>query len=502
MMSTVLMPPLRRGRTASFLSASLLSLLAGCVTGPAVPPRATVAPPASPAGGDALVPSPVPGRWWRLYREPALDALVEEALTDNRDLRTAAARLLEARAILDEARGERLPQTTVAADAGGGSSLEDQIEAAYGHSDRVRTGPRFGLGTDVVWEADLFGRLASSVKAARADADAAKADEDGVRVLVAAEVTRAWLDACGHAHRAGVARRSLALVERARALAGQLRAAGAGLPVDVARADTLVAQAEAAIPALEAGRHNALARLAVLTGHPPTESPAAAAACTRLPTIDVPLPVGDGLALLRRRPDVREAERRLAASTARIGVATADLYPRISLAGGFASSSHTPGDLAARGNIVWRIGPMLSWSFPNIGAARARIAQARAREVGALARFDAAILTALREVNQAGEDYGAALRRREALRVAAERSAEAARLSRLARAAGAATALEALDAERADVAARAALAAADADVATAQVVLFKALGGGWEDAPAVALPAPVRAPVSARVIQP
>lgn len=492
----------RRRSPAFLLSASLLSLLSGCATGPAASPQATVTPTVTSFVGEGLAPSTVPTKWWRLYREPALDALVEEALTNNRDLREAAAHLLEARAILREVRGQRLPQTKTSADAGGGSTLQDQIGAAYDNSDHIRTGSRFGLGADVVWEADLFGRLAASVEASRADTDAARAEEDGVRVLVAAEVTRNWLGACGYSHRIFVARRSLTLLEQGREIAERLRAAGVGLPVDVVRADTLVAEAQAAIPPLEAARAKALAELAVLTGRPPTEVPAAAAACTRLPTIDAPMPIGDGLDLLRRRPDVRAAERRLAGMTAQIGVATADLYPRISLGANIASSSHTPGDLTARNNIIWRIGPLLSWSFPNINAARARIAQARAREIGALARFDATILTALREVNQAGEEYEATLRRREALRIAADRSAEAVRLSRLGRAAGSATALEALDAERADLGAQAALATADSEVATAQVVLFKALGGGWEDAPTIILPKPVRTSSAAATTRP
>jgi len=482
----------RRGPAAFFLSTSLLSPLSGCATGPAASPLATVTPAVTSFAGEGLAPSTVPAKWWRLYREPALDALVEQALTNNRGLREAAAHLLEARAILREVRGQRLPQTKTSADAGWGSTLQDQIGAAYGNSDHIRTGSRFGLGADVAWEADLFGRLAASVKARRADTDAARAEEDGVRVLVAAEVTRNWLGACGYSNRISVARRSLTLLAQGREIAEHLRAAGAGLPVDVVRAEMLVAEAQAAIPPLEAARAEALAELAVLTGSPPTEVPAAAAACTRLPKIDVPIPIGDGLDLLRRRPDVRAAERRLAGMTAQIGVATADLYPRISLGANIASSSDTPGHLTARNNIIWRIGPLLSWSFPNITAARARIAQARAREIGALARFDSTILMALKEVNEAVDEYEAALRRREALRAAADRSAEAVRLSRLGRAAGSATALEALDAERADLGAQAALATADSDVATAQVVLFKALGGGWENAPMIILPTPVR----------
>ncbi len=248
----------------------------------------------------------------------------------------ASANLLQTRSILSEARGELWPTTSLSAGASDGSTIQDQIAAASGGTDNIRTGPRFDLGTDISWELDLFGRLRSTVKAAKADSQASAALEDGIRVAVAAGVTGAWLDACGYAHQADVARQSLELARRGRDVAERLRAAGSGLPVDVLRADALAAQASAAIPMLDAKRHDALAELAVLIGRPPTEIPPAAAACRQLPSITAVLPIGDGLALLRRRPDVRAAEQKLAANTARIGVAVADLYPRISLDGGAA----------------------------------------------------------------------------------------------------------------------------------------------------------------------
>ena len=467
------------GMIAVILSSSLL---AGCAMAPATPPESTIAVPDQVTGSGIVRSGAPPARWWHLYREPALDSLIEEALANNRDLRAASAHLLQARSVLDEARGERWPATGLSAGAGGGSTIQDQIAAASERSDAIRTGPRFDLGLDVSWELDLFGRLRSAIAAAKADAQASEALEQGVRVAVAAGVTGAWLDACSYAHRADVARHSLELARRGRDLAEKLLAAGSGLPADILRADALVAQAGADVPPLEARRHGALTELAVLTGHPPTEIPAAAQSCHAVPPIDDLLPVGDGAALLRRRPDVREAEYRLAAATARIGVAMADLYPRISLDGGAAISSPSIGGLAGRDNLVWRVGPFLTWSFPNMTAARIRIASAQAGEAAALAEFDGTILRALKEVDQAAETYGASLRRQEDLHAAADRSAHADRLMQLQRSAGAATALEALDAERADSAAQEAFAAAAGDVAAAGVALFKTLGGGWEDA--------------------
>jgi NodT family efflux transporter outer membrane factor (OMF) lipoprotein len=462
------------------------SLLAGCLSAPKAPPASTILLPDQPVAGR----EPPVSAWWRLYRDPSLDALVSEALASNRDLRAASAHWQEARALLGKARAERLPATTLSAGVGEGSTLQDQINAAWQGSNSVRTGPRYDLGGDVTWDMDLFGRLKAQSRAARADAQASAALLDGVRIAVAADVTGAWLRACGLGHQAAVARDLLAQARQARALAESLRAAGAAVPADVLRADAMAESIAAAIPALEAQRHDALIELAVLSGHLPGTVPPAAAACTQVPALAEIPGTGDGYALLRRRPDVRAAESRLAASTARIGVAIGDLYPHIALAAGQAVSSPSPGGLGMRSNMVWRIGPLLDWSFPNIGVARARLHQARAGEAAALAAYDAAILTAFKEVNQAASDQDAALDRQAALARAAERSALAEYMMRRRRAAGGATALEALAALQARSEAAAALAAADLEVAAAQVRLFRALGGGWEDAPPVSQPDP------------
>ncbi|MCW6533276.1 efflux transporter outer membrane subunit [Sphingomonas lycopersici] len=478
------------------------SALAGCAVAPSQPPRPTIA--ASPTLTDAAVTTPAAtaAQWWKLFDEPALNALVEEALTSNRDLRVAAARLLQARASLSEARGARIPASNVSADAGAGSKLEDQIAAVAAGSDHIRTGSRFGLGAEVSWEVDLFGRIGATIGAARADMRATAARQDGVRVAIAAGVAESWVTACGVARQADIARRSLALARQDRDLAERLRAAGLGTPADVLQAEALAAQAEAALPPLDDARHRALTDLAVLTGHVPTEVSAAAADCRAIPRLTAPIPVGDPAALLRRRPDLRAAEQALVASAARIGIAVADLYPRISLGAMEGSSSPSVEGLGARQNFVWRAGPLLSWSFPNLSAARARIRRARAGEIAALAAFDAAILAALKEVNQAAAGYAALLDRTARLRIAADRTARAAMLVRARRKAGSATALEVLDADRSEIAAQAKLAEADTRVAVAQVVLFKTLGGGWEQAPAVTLPRPERPSSAAAAVPP
>lgn len=473
---------------SAFILASLL--LGGCAHAPSTPQQTTVELPAPNGDSDETLTA----QWWQLYREPALDALVSEALTNNRDLRVAVANLLKARAELGEMRAKRAPSTALSAGAGYGSTLQDQIASAADGGDPIRTGSRFEAGTELSWELDLFGRLQSGVKAATADFGATAADADGIRVLVAARVTGAWLRACSIAHQTALAQEALALAERNREIAQALQAAGTGSRADRLRAEAQVAETAAEIPALEADRHAALVELAVLNGRPPSQIPPAAIACTRIPGLNRPLPTENAVSLLRRRPDVRAAEQRLAAATARIGIAVGDLYPHVALGGGLGLSSPSAAGLTSRENAVWRLGPLLSWSFPNLSAARARIAGAHAGEAAALARFDATILTALGEADRAAQDYRAALERQAQWHVMQEHSGKLAAMTRARRKTGAATALDMLDSERADLSARRALAQADADVAAVQVRFFTALGGGWEDAPAVTLPAPDRSP--------
>jgi NodT family efflux transporter outer membrane factor (OMF) lipoprotein len=339
-------------------------------------------------------------------------------------------------------------------------------------------GDTVSAGLDLSYEVDFFGRVGRAIEAARADRDSAQAALDVVRVSVAAETARAYADACAAGAQLEVAGRSLALSEETAALTRRQLDAGRGTGLDVARAQAQAESARAAVPPLQAQRDAALFRLSVLTGRPPAEVPPQAAACTAIPQLEAAIPVGDGASLLARRPDVRQAERRLAAATARIGVATAALYPRVTLGGSLASVGGEGRDLGDQ--VSFSVGPLISWSFPNIGLARARIAQADAAAEGALAAFEQTTLTALQETETALSAYGRELDRRTALRRARDESAEAVRLARLRQGAGLDSFLTVLDAERTLAGLEAQLAQSEALVASNQITLFKALGGGWE----------------------
>lgn len=469
-------------KTKSFLL--LLPLLASaCAAGPAYKrpllPQAAAGPFVTQAAGTDPTEA-LPDQWWRLYRDPALDALIERAFAANTDLRVASANLDKAYAVLREARGGRLPST----DLSGGVSYGDAVQGGPGQAGFSTGGGAQwsgNAGLSIAWEADLFGRVRRSIEAARADAQAVEAARDAVRVTVAAETARAYADACSYAFSLRIARESLKTgEENLRLVTAQERAGSAG-QFDVERAGVTLAATRATIPPLEAQRQVALYELAALLGATPSEVPEAALRCEKPPEpVTAALPVGDGAALLRRRPDLREAERQLAADTARIGVATADLYPRISLggSGNFFRNDQVKGS----DSFSFSLGPLLSWSFPNMAIARARLRQAEAQGAASLATFDGKVVTALKETEQALATYQAEQRRLDALRDAQERAERAYRLADLRYRAGSASYLDLLVSQRDLLDARANFASSSQRLASARIDLFKALGGGWQAA--------------------
>jgi len=470
-------------RNFLLLGAGVLSLSA-CAAGPNY-----VRPETPPAADQSFVGAKTPlvseaepqSDWWRLYQDPVLDQLVADALRANTDIRVALANLEKARALLRESRSEALPQTSIDADAN------------YGRSAALRRPPgaqredwTIDTGFSVAYEVDLAGRIRRSVEASRADVAAAQAAADAVKVGIVAETTRAYADASSAAERISVAERTLGLLDKTAELTGKRFEAGRTSRLDVARVLALRDQQRATIPPLKAQRDAALFRLAFLTGRTPADLPPVVGQRTATLRLDRPLPVGDGRALLARRPDIREAERRLAGETARIGVATAELYPRISLGGSIGSTGNSLGDMFGAGPLRWLLGPLLSWAFPNLEGGRARVAQAEATTKAALASFDGVVLQALQETETALSADSHALERRQSLNAATEQARTAAKITRAQLREGRVDFLTVLDSERTLADVEADLAQADAQVAEAQIALFRALGGGWQTPRALA----------------
>jgi NodT family efflux transporter outer membrane factor (OMF) lipoprotein len=460
---------------------ALALALAGCALGP------DYKPPAPPAGATAPLVSVTPAletaaeppdAWWRLYEDPLLDRLVTEAFAANRDLAAAEANLGVSRAALEAARDGRYPRTGVNLGAKyGRDGVTDEILELTGR--KPETIWLFDGILDMSYELDLFGRVRRSIEASGADAEAAIASRDAVRITVAAETTRAYLQMCALGEQLAVARRSAEVVGRQAEIAGQRLKLGAGTDFDVERAEQLAAQARAAIPPLEGQRRSALFQLTALLGRTPSQAVTEAEGCAAPPQLKVPLPAGDGASLLKRRPDVRLADRRLAAATARIGVATADLYPRITLTGLYGGAAPSLEDLTRNAGLIWGVGPEINWTFPNMAGPRARVAAAQATAAASLATFDNTVLQALRETEQALATYGAELDHRKALGEALERARRAAGMAHGQFAAGSATTLDTLTSDQTLITAEAQVAASDAALAQDQVAVFKALGGGW-----------------------
>lgn len=300
---------------------------------------------------------------------------------------------------------------------------------------------------------------------------------------MAAETARLYALACALGSQANAARESVRLLENTFDLTQRLLAGGRGTQRDVDQILLLVEQAKSQIPQFEGERRAALYGLTVLTGEYPNKINPDAARCDVAPHVKEQIPVGDGEALIARRPDVRQAERLLAADVARVGVATAALYPSIQLMG---SISLGASDLNALGNnssVGYSIGPLLSWNFPLNGAARAQVRANEAIAEGSLANFDQTVLIALQETEQALARLSGAIGREEALRRAYEAAERAANMSRIRYDYGADSFLQLLDSERSRAEALASLVQSQSDRAAAQVALFKALGGGWQSVP-------------------
>jgi outer membrane protein, multidrug efflux system len=450
--------------------AALVVLQAACAARIA-PPSATVERAAlanwdaAPVSREAYDP-----RWWGQLEDPVLEQLEAAALDANRDLRSALARFDQARAVFDEDRRRRFPTVT------GGAHVDVREQAQPGFSDEPQRINTYRAGFDATWELDLFGRVRAAIAAASANAESFAAALDDVRVSVAADVARNYFELRGIQRQLSVLDRSLTNQRETLRLTVVRRDAGLGEEQDVASAAARVAAIESGLPPLRMALAAREHRLAVLTGRVPGQLNVDLAP-RPYPVLAKAIALGDPNDLLKRRPDVRVAERRLAATAAREGVAAADLYPRITLTGML-------GLLAGRGNIfgtsdsrAWAVTPALQWSAFDIGSARARLRGARASTREALADYDKTILLALEETENALVTYRERQQRLVILTDEVRESARAASIARVRYREGISDFLTLLDAERTELQAEDSAAVAEADVFTAVVGLYRAVGG-------------------------
>lgn len=410
--------------------------------------------------------------WWRHFGDPALSDLIDRAVAGNPDVKTARARVREARARRGVADADVWPSLDAAAAYARSRMGGDSLMAAEERS-------LYSVELDAGWELDLFGGVRRSVEAADADLAAARESLHDTLVSLAAETALNYMDVRTFQTRLTAAESNLDLQRQTLALTEYRHQAGLTDALAVAQARYGMETTQAQIPILRDGLTQAVNRLSVLTGRPPGTLNQLVSDSRPIPAIPATVAVGVPAEALRRRPDVRQSERRLAAQTARIGVATADLYPKLTLTGVIGLESVSSSDLFTAGSRIWRYGPGLSWRVFDGNAIRQNIEIQSALQEQAWLNYEATVLSALEETENALIAFMEEQDRRSALRRAVQAAEEAARLSEDKYRAGLADFALVLDAQRSLVSLEDQLGQSDGAVASQLVRVYKSLGGGW-----------------------
>ncbi|QPK64754.1 efflux transporter outer membrane subunit [Methylomonas sp. LL1] len=464
-------------RRAGLISLSA-SLLSACAVGPDYQMPATNPPDAfanaSPGGfsGHAVEIS-----WWKSFNDAQLTALVEQALAHNYDLQAAQANLREARALYLESGLNLAPTITSHANY-------TESKRSVGSMNNRAFVPRelklYSTGFDAFWEVDFFGRVRRSVEASSDEVDAQEASLRDVGVSLIAEVARNYFELRGLQRQLAVAEQNAANQAQTLEMTRVRAENGRGTQLDVARAQAQLDGTRATVPSFSAAINRAIHRLSVLGGLMPD-------ALTRQLSQAMPLPkapdivaIGNPADLLRRRPDIRMAERALAAATSRIGVATADLFPRVTFVGNISLEAMTLSGLGAAGSEAYSVGPRISWAALDLGRIYARIKAADARAEASLANYEQTVLNALEETENALISYSQERNRRELLASAAQASEQAHQLAHLRYREGVDDFLTVLDSEQRLLQDQRQLTQSETATATALTAVYKALGGGWQ----------------------
>lgn len=413
--------------------------------------------------------------WWGRFEDEDLDSLVSEALDHNLDIAVAVANVRQTRAQLRESGFELFPIVQ----AEGRYSWQRQSEES-GVPITDRNVETYNVGLSASWELDLFGRVSQRKEAAKATYQASFAELRGAYVSVASEVALAYMQLRGAQYRLNVAKRNVENQEETYMLSKQLEENGSGSELDMARAEAQLELTQSTIPPLKAQVKEIINRLGVLTGETPQALHSWLAQEKTLPSVPPSIAVGEPAQLLRRRPDIIQAERQLAASVARYNVEAADYFPRVTILGSLGFVATTFGDLFSGGALSATVGPSISWAAFDLGRVDARVDAADAETDARLAIYRRTVLQALEEVSTAMSDFNQEEERRRRLTAAARASAKAARLARQRYEAGIDNFLDVLDAERRLLEAQDQLAISDIKVATDLISIYRALGGGWQ----------------------
>ncbi|MDB5353623.1 MAG: transcriptional regulator, Fis family [Phycisphaerales bacterium] len=464
------------------------------------------------------------GRWWETFNDPVLDSLIDRAVKSNLDLRVAQSRVRESRFSTDIQRAglfpvanadasytrERLSKTgfflggtqppvdvspgatgvpntggpaTVTRSAGkaaaGGTSAGAANSSVLSQLSKTEFDV-FQGGFDASWEIDVFGGVRRSIEAARADEQAAVEARRDTMVSLLAEVARNYIQLRGVQRELDIAADNIRSQQDTVDLTKSRFNAGLATDLDVARAEAQVATTRATVPGLQTTAQQSIHRLGVLLGQQPTALMEELSKASPIPPPPPTVPVGLPSQLLRRRPDVRRAERQLAAATARVGVATADLFPRFSLTGSLGLAAGQFKQLGRLDSVFYTIGPSVSWPIFDAGKIVANIHVQNEREGQYLAQYQATVLVSLEDVENALVGYSQEQARREQLQLAVDANRRAVDLANQLYTKGLTDFLNVLDAQRNLYASQDALVQSEQSVSSDIVALYKALGGGWE----------------------
>jgi outer membrane protein, multidrug efflux system len=468
-------PLLSAGCTA--VLAASTPTLPGCAVGPNYHrPATTVGAHFSNADERGLVDGDPIERYWTGFEDPLLTQLIEDAITHNRDLQAATANLQAARSARRLTGFDQYPTVSVA-----GSythDLESQQEL-LGFTQSQRNFDTAQAGFDGLWELDLFGRVRRNVEAARADVAASEATLRDARVSVVAEVARDYFILRGLQDQMTLTQRNADNQLSTVQLTRNRLEAGRGNELDTSQAVAEYQTTLASIPTLQSTIATTIYRLGVLTGRAPTALVGQLSLQAPMPMLPAFNAIGTPERMLRHRPDVRVAERQLAAATARIGVAMGDLFPKVTLVGEVGYWAPAFGDFGQSEARYYSAGPSISWAAFDLGRVFARIDSAKAQTDAAVARYQSAVLSALEDTEGAMITYGRSQARRDALQIAAASSVKAADLARKRFEGGLVDFLEVLDAERSALSAELLLSQSRTDTATSLIAIYKALGAGW-----------------------
>lgn len=420
---------------------------------------------------------PADKNWWQQFRDPQLTQLIKLAVSNNYDLKAAEANLRESRALFLDAGLNLLPHIN---SHGNYTAIRRSFDALNRRDFVPRDLNLYSLGFDSWWEIDIWGRIRRNVQSKEAEIESAEADRRYLTLSVIAELARNYFELRGHQNQMAVEQRNAANQKSTWDLTIARQEAGIGTDFDTQRAKAQYDTTLALIPPMDSLIHEDIHRISVLTGQIPS---------ALLKTLTVPAPIPEAppvihiskpADLLRRRPDIRAVERNLASATARVGVAIADLFPRVTFVGSFNLESNSLTGLAAPGTGAYNFGPRITWPAFELGQVYARIKAAEAQADVMLAEYQQVVLNALEETENALVIYDRLRDRQALLKTAAEASTRAYEVANIRFEEGVEDFLNLLDTERRLLMDQREYAQSQTATAAALIGIYKALGGGWE----------------------